>query len=347
MQSKPICLIFVSRSAGKTSIAEGLAQILASDECPALLKGYRMISLEVATLLSGTMYRGAFEERFRGILEEITSGNSSRTILFLDEMHTLMGAGSTEGGGTDAANLLKPYLARGQLKVVGATTIVEYNRFIAKDAAMDRRFQPVLIREPTVEQTVDILQALLPFYRSHHRVEYEPESLEAAARLSDRYITDRFLPDKAIDLLDEAGALATLRRVPDQPPPVVDEDLITEIVSGWSSIPVGTLQMDEMERLEALEENMAQRVKGQERAVKAVARAIRRSRTGIRDPKRPIASFLFAGPTGTGYVSFRIVSLLKNHSSTVSPFGIRTPVLIERLNCARLWLKPILVLRGI
>lgn len=297
-----VCLIGEA-GVGKTSIAEGLAQILASDDCPALLKGYRMISLEIASLLSGTMYRGAFEERFRGILEEITNGKSPRTILFLDELHTLMGAGSTEGGGTDAANLLKPYLARGQIKVVGATTIVEYNRFITKDAAMDRRFQPVLIREPTVDQTVDILKALLPFYRSHHRVEYdEPASLEAAARLSDRYITDRFLPDKAIDLLDEAGALATLRRIPNEPPPIVDENLITEIVSDWSSIPVGALQMDEMERLEALEERIAQRVKGQERAVKAVARAIRRSRTGVRDPKRPIASFLFAGPTGTGYV---------------------------------------------
>jgi len=215
-------------------------------------------------------------------------------------MHTLMGSGATDGGGSDAANLLKPYLARGQLKVVAATTIVEYNRFIAKDPAMDRRFQPVMIREPSVETTIEILEALLPSYRGHHRVEFKSESLAAAARLSDRYIADRFLPDKAIDLLDEAGALATLRRVPNEPDPVVDEGLIMEIVSGWSSIPVGALEMDEMERLEKLEESMAQRIKGQARAVSAVARAIRRARTGVRDPRRPIASFLFSGPTGTG-----------------------------------------------
>jgi len=157
-----------------------------------------------------------------------------------------------------------------------------------------------MIREPSVETTIEILEALLPSYRGHHRVEFKSESLAAAARLSDRYIADRFLPDKAIDLLDEAGALATLRRVPNEPDPVVDEGLIMEIVSGWSSIPVGALEMDEMERLEKLEESMAQRIKGQARAVSAVARAIRRARTGVRDPRRPIASFLFSGPTGTG-----------------------------------------------
>ena len=267
---------------GKTAIAEGLAQILASDDsCPPLLKGHRMISLEISSLLSGTMYRGAFEERFRGILEEINEGKEGRTILFLDEMHTLMGSGGSGGGGIDAANLLKPYLARGQLKVVGATTVVEYNKFIAKDTAMDRRFQPVLVKQPSIEATVEILRALVPFYQSHHRVEFDEKAIEAAVRLSDRYIADRFLPDKAIDLMDEAGAVATLRRIPGEPSPVVNETLVTEIVSDWSSIPVGTLQMDEKERLEALEEKMAERVKGQERAVKAVAKAIRRARTGV------------------------------------------------------------------
>ena len=294
-----VCLIGEAGT-GKTSIAEALAQRFVSGDCPQQLKGYKMISLETSRLLAGTKFRGAFEERLMGIVEEIVSGSSSRTILFLDEMHTLMGSGATDGGGSDAANLLKPYLARGQLKVVAATTIVEYNRFIAKDPAMDRRFQPVMIREPSVETTIEILEALLPSYRGHHRVEFKSESLAAAARLSDRYIADRFLPDKAIDLLDEAGALATLRRVPNEPDPVVDEGLIMEIVSGWSSIPVGALEMDEMERLEKLEESMAQRIKGQARAVSAVARAIRRARTGVRDPRRPIASFLFSGPTGTG-----------------------------------------------
>ena len=296
-----VCIIGEAGT-GKTSIAEALAQRLVSsgDAMPPALKGYKMIALETSGLLAGTKFRGAFEERLRGILDEIVHGKNANTILFLDELHTLMGSGATDGGGTDAANLLKPYLARGQVKVVAATTIVEYNRKIAKDPAMDRRFQPVLIREPSIEATIDILQALLPSYRDHHQVEFEPESLEAAARLSDRYIADRFLPDKAIDLLDEAGALATLRRVANEPPPIVNEALIMEIVSDWSSIPVGALEMDEMERLEKLEGSMGERVKGQERAVTAVAKAIRRARTGVRDPRRPVASFLFAGPTGTG-----------------------------------------------
>jgi ATP-dependent Clp protease ATP-binding subunit ClpC len=295
-----VCLIGEA-GVGKTSIAEGLAQILASEtDCPALLRGYQLVSLEVGGLLAGAKYRGEFEQRLRSIVEEITTGEKSRTILFLDEMHTLMGSGSTEGGGLDAANLLKPYLARGKLKVVGATTIVEYNKFIAKDAAMERRFQPVLIKEPTVEQTVGILNALVSSYRTHHRVEFTPESLVAAATLSHRYIPDRFLPDKAIDLMDEAGALATLTRIPNGPPPEVTEELITEIVSDWSGIPVGKLEMDEMDRLQLLEERLAVRVKGQQHAVRIVAKAIRRARTGISNPRRPIASFLFCGPTGTG-----------------------------------------------
>ncbi len=319
---------------GKTAIAEGLAQVLVSDDCPALLEGHKMISLEISSLLSGTMYRGAFEERFRGILEEVVQGEG-RTILFLDELHTLMGSGGSGDGGMDAANLLKPYLARGQLKVVGATTVSEYNKFIAKDAAMDRRFQPVLVKEPSIDATVDILRALVPFYQSHHRVEFAEEALEAAARLSDRYIAERFLPDKAIDLLDEAGAVATLRRVPNKASPVVDEQLITEIVSEWSSIPVGILQMDEKERLEALEEKMAERVKGQERAVKAVAKAIRRARTGVRDPKRPIASFLFSGPTGT--VTLLLYSL--NHVVYyISSINLSNVLYFRaRLNFVKLW----------
>lgn len=334
---------------GKTAVAEGIAQILASDECPALLAGHRMISLETSSLLSGTMYRGAFEERFRGILEEILEGDGpARTILFLDEMHTLMGSGGSGEGGMDAAQLLKPYLARGQLKVIGATTIAEYNRFISKDAAMDRRFQPVMVNEPSIEDTVEILRALVPFYQSHHRVEFEEEALEAAARLSDRFIADRFLPDKAIDLLDEAGAVATLRRVPNEPSPVVDEKLVTEIVSDWSSIPVGTLQMDEKERLEALEEKMAERVKGQERAVTAVAKAIRRARTGVRDPRRPIASLLFCGPTGTGYVAFVFLELSIEVVCGVSHLrSSSVATCAERQRWSRLWRTPTLAPRRI
>ena len=280
----------------------GLAQILASKEdCPALLKGCKILSLEIAALLAGTKYRGEFEMRLKAIIEELTNSTSGKSpILFLDEIHTLVGAGSSGEGSMDAAQILKPFLARGQLQVIGATTIQEYNKFIAKDAALERRFQPVLIREPTVDQTVGILQAVLPFYQSHHRVEFTPESLEAAARLSDRYINDRFLPDKAIDLLDEAGALATLTRIPNEPAPVVTEKLITNIISKWTSIPVGNLEMDEMSRLQVLEESLALRVKGQELAVRAVAKAVRRARTGIRNPQRPIASFLFCGPSGVG-----------------------------------------------
>ena len=297
-----VCLVGEA-GVGKTAIAEGLAQILVSEEqCPMILKGYRMVSLQVAALLAGTKYRGEFEGRLRSIIEELTTNsNRTRTILFVDEIHTLVGAGSTGDGSMDASNLLKPYLARGQLQVVGATTVAEYNKYIAKDAALERRFQPVMVEEPSVEATVGILQALLPTYRAHHRVEFTDAALQAAARLSDRYINDRFLPDKALDLIDEAGALATLTRNPnDLEPPQVTEREITDIISQWTNIPVGRLELDEMSKLRGLEENLARRVKGQERAVKSVAKAIRRARTGIRNPRRPIASFLFCGTTGTG-----------------------------------------------
>jgi ATP-dependent Clp protease ATP-binding subunit ClpA len=295
-----VCLIGEA-GVGKTCIVEQLAQILVTPElCPPFLEGHRIISLEVGALLAGTKFRGEFEERLRTIIE-ILSNSRTKSILFIDEIHNLVGAGGNSEGNMDASNILKPYLARGQLQVIGATTITEYNRHIAKDAALERRFQPVLIREPTVEETVDILNAVLPFYRSHHKVEYTNSSLEAAARLSDRYINDRFLPDKAIDVLDEAGAMATLKRNRfDIEPPTVTDKSITDIISQWTNIPVGKLEMDEMDRLQLLEENLGRRVKGQERAVRTVAKAIRRARTGIRNPRRPVASFLFCGPTGTG-----------------------------------------------
>lgn len=294
-----VCLIGEA-GVGKTCIVEQLAQVLVSDQCPPFLEGHRIISLEVGALLAGTKFRGEFEERLRTIIE-ILSNSRTKSILFIDEIHNLVGAGGNSEGNMDASNILKPYLARGQLQVIGATTITEYNRYIAKDAALERRFQPLLIREPTVEETVDILNAVLPFYRGHHRVEYTPSSVEAAARLSDRYINDRFLPDKAIDVLDEAGAMATLTRNRfDIEPPTVTDQSITDIISQWTNIPVGKLEMDEMDRLQLLEENLGRRVKGQERAVRTVSKAIRRARTGIRNPRRPVASFLFCGPTGTG-----------------------------------------------
>jgi len=293
---------------GKTAVAEGLAQILVNDtECPAALRGHRLVSLEVAALVAGTSYRGEFELRLRSIIDQLTASDT-KTILFIDEIHTLVGAGSTGDGSLDASNLLKPYLARGQLQIVGATTVAEYNRYIAKDAALERRFQPLYIAEPTVAQTLSILHAVLPSYRAHHRVEFTDAALDAAARLSDRYLSDRFLPDKALDLLDQAGALASLQRnTTDLDCPQVTEQQVTDILSQWTGIPVGQLELDELGRLRLLETALTERVRGQERATQSVARAIRRARTGVRNPRRPIATFLFVGPTGTGtYVCSRV-----------------------------------------
>lgn len=301
----------IIRVTGKTAIAEGLAQIISDPEkCPPRLQGYRIISLELANLVAGTKYRGEFEERLQAIIQEVTDEKAPPTILFIDEIHNLVGAGSAEGG-MDAANMLKPALARGQLQVIGATTIAEYRKYIEKDAALERRLQPLLVKEPTVEQTLSILVAIAPRYELHHGVSYSMESLEAAVKMSERFITDRFLPDKAIDLLDEAGALVHMKSVKSKgddddndddnigPPTVTEHDVAT-VLSQWSSIPLGKLESGEMERLRQLEDDLTARVKGQGRAVRAVARAIRRARSGLRDTRRPIASFLFCGPTGTG-----------------------------------------------
>ena len=231
----------------------------------------------------------------------------------------MVGAGAAEGG-MDAANLLKPALARSQLQLIGATTISEYRKYIEKDAALERRLQPVMCKEPTVEETIDILTAIAGSYEKHHKVKYTPESLVAAAKLSERYLVDRFLPDKAIDLMDEAGAIAHLSSysvttnvksiaaddngeegvIDEKDLPIVDEQTVTEIISEWASIPLGKLESSEMNRLVQLEDDMTLRVKGQSRAIQSVARAVRRARSGLRDPQRPIASFMFCGPTGTG-----------------------------------------------
>lgn len=286
---------------GKTAIAEGIAQMLV-DNPPARLAGTRLVSLEIATLVAGTKYRGEFEERLQSILNEVTDPKAPPTILFLDEIHTLVGAGAAEGG-IDGAQQLKPALARGQLQIIGATTIAEYRKYIEKDAALERRLQPIMVKEPTIDQTVGILEALQENYERHHGVTYTPEALVAAAKLAERYINDRFLPDKAIDLLDEAGAVAHLAAAASGSSseiPEVTEETIAEIISDWSNIPMGKIQAAEQTQLLQLEQDMTKRVKGQPRAVTAVARAIRRSRSGLRDPNRPIASFLFCGPTGTG-----------------------------------------------
>ena len=307
-------IIYTEPGVGKTAIAEGLAMILIDPtKCPPRLYGHRIVSLEMASLVAGTKYRGEFEERLQAILKEVMDEKSPPTILFIDEVHNLVGAGAAgDGESMDAANLLKPALGRGQLQLIGATTISEYRKYIEKDGALERRLQPILVKEPTVPQTLQILQAITAKYEKHHGVKYTPEALEAAAKLSERYINDRFLPDKAIDLLDEAGALVHMDQVfsyddddddeddEEKELPLVTEQSVAEILSEWTSIPLGKLEQDELNRLGNLEEEMTTRVKGQAKAVSSVARAIRRARSGLRDPKRPIASFLFCGTTGTG-----------------------------------------------
>jgi len=306
---------------GKTALAEGLALRIAEGSVPPKLKNKRIFSLELGLLVADTKYRGEFEERLRNVLDELDNS----TIVFIDEIHTLIGAGSAEGG-IDAANLLKPALARGKLQCIGATTLAEYRKHIEKDAALERRFQPLLVDEPTVLQTQDILRALAPTYADHHGLAgYTDDALEAAARLSDRYIADRFLPDKAIDLVDEAGALVQLaeaRREAEraeerlnavasgsdastQPQaqaekPFVTPDEIARVVSRWTGIPVDRLSQAEADQLLSLEETLHRRVVGQKPAVSALARAIRRARVGLRSPRRPVASFVFSGPTGVG-----------------------------------------------
>jgi ATP-dependent Clp protease ATP-binding subunit ClpC len=334
---------------GKTAIVEGLAQRMVDGEVPRTLAGKRLVQLDLTGLVAGTRYRGDFEERLKNLIDEIRA-NTEDLVVFIDELHTVVGAGSAEGA-TDAANMLKPALARGELHVVGATTLDEYRRYVEKDAALERRFQPILVPEPSVEDTVEILRGLRDRYEAHHGVRFGDEALAAAAELSDRYLTDRFLPDKAIDLIDQAGARVQLRsRAPatdvrelerrieqlchdkdqavaneqyerasqlrdevselrrqmaeaDGGPngvPEVSADDIAEVVSRATGIPARQLSEEERHRLANLEQRLHERLVGQQDAVRVVAQAIRRSRTGLGDPDRPIGSFLFLGPTGVG-----------------------------------------------
>ncbi|MGG0464383.1 ATP-dependent protease ATP-binding subunit ClpC [Priestia aryabhattai] len=338
---------------GKTAIAEGLAQQIVNNEVPEILRDKRVMTLDMGTVVAGTKYRGEFEDRLKKVMDEIRQAGN--IILFIDELHTLIGAGGAEGA-IDASNILKPSLARGELQCIGATTLDEYRKYIEKDAALERRFQPIQVDEPTMEESIQILKGLRDRYEAHHRVSISDEAIEQAVKLSDRYISDRFLPDKAIDLIDEAGSKVRLRSFTTPPnlkeleqklesvrnekdasvqsqefekaaslrdteqrlreeledtkkiwkeqqgkenSAVTVED-IAMVVSSWTGVPVSKLAQEETERLLNMEEILHSRVIGQEEAVKAVAKAVRRARAGLKDPKRPIGSFIFLGPTGVG-----------------------------------------------
>ncbi|MCT1434151.1 MULTISPECIES: ATP-dependent Clp protease ATP-binding subunit [Dietzia] len=338
---------------GKTAVVEGLAQAIVNNEVPETLKDKQLYSLDLGSLVAGSRYRGDFEERLKKVLKEINQRGD--IILFIDEIHTLVGAGAAEGA-IDAASILKPKLARGELQTIGATTLEEYRKHIEKDAALERRFQPVQVPEPSVELSIEILKGLRDRYEAHHRVTITDSALAAAAQLADRYINDRFLPDKAIDLIDEAGARMRIKRMTAPPDlrefdekiadarrekesaidaqdfekaaglrdtekkliaeraerekqwragdmdvaAVVDEEQIAEILGNWTGIPVFKLTEEETTRLLRMEDELHKRIIGQEDAIKAVSRAIRRTRAGLKDPKRPSGSFIFAGPSGVG-----------------------------------------------
>jgi ATP-dependent Clp protease ATP-binding subunit ClpC len=297
---------------GKTAIAEGLAQRIVNNEVTSLLAGKEVISLDMGSLLAGTKFRGEFEERLKSIVDEVrVAGN---IILVIDEIHTIVGAGAM-GGAMDAANMLKPALARGEIQCLGSTTLDEFRQYIERDAALERRFQKVMVGEPSVEDAIKILQGLRKTYEEFHKIKYTDEAIETAVTFSERYITDRFLPDKAIDLIDEAGSRTHLNHClkskeenqtdvatinPEALTPVVDEEAIARIVAAWTGVPVTKMTETESEALMYLEDNLHERVIGQEEAVKAVSRALRRSRSGLGDRDRPIASMFFSGPTGVG-----------------------------------------------
>ena len=338
---------------GKTAIAEGLAQRIVAGDVPEVLKDRRVLALDLGALVAGSKFRGEFEERLKAVMDEVKAAEGE-VMLFIDEIHTVVGAGGAEGA-IDASNLLKPALQRGELQCIGATTIDEYRKYIEKDSALERRFQPIYLEQPTVDETVDILKALRPLYESHHKVKIEDSSLVAAARLSQRYITDRHLPDKAVDLIDEAASKLRIdaeslpselkgmeRRIQDvsneedaaaqrsdyeraaqikteklrleqeynsereawmrdkKIDMIVEEEDIAQLVASWTGIPVTRLLEGEAERLLHMEALLHERLVGQEEAVAAVSEAIRRARSGLKDPKRPIGSFMFLGPTGVG-----------------------------------------------
>lgn len=297
---------------GKTAIAEGLAQRIVEGDVSSLLADKEVISLDMGSLLAGTKFRGEFEERLKSIVDEVRQAGN--IILVIDEIHTIVGAGAM-GGAMDAANMLKPALARGEIQCLGSTTLDEYRQHIERDAALERRFQKVMVGEPSVEDAIEILLGLRKTYEDFHKVKYTDEAIRTAVTSSERYITDRFLPDKAIDLIDEAGSRTHLNHClqskeeaetevatinPEALTPVVDEEAIARIVAAWTGVPVTKMTETESEALMFLEDNLHERVIGQDEAVKAVSRALRRSRSGLGDRNRPIASLFFSGPTGVG-----------------------------------------------
>ena len=338
---------------GKTAIVEGLAQEIAAGKMPELLRDKRVITLDLALMVAGTKYRGQFEERIKAVMDEIR--RSKNVILFIDEIHTIVGAGSAEGA-MDASNIIKPALSRGELQCVGATTLNEYRKYIEKDAALERRFQTVKVEAPSIEEAIQILKGLRPKYEAHHKAKFTDEALKAAVQLSDRYITGRFLPDKAIDIMDEAGARARIismtrppgakeiartiemiciekeaaikvqdyekaaalrdseqqtkdklerilsewREQRDEHEVIITGDDIMHIVSKWTGVPLNRMEQKEAQKLLKMEEELKRRVIGQDEAVIAISKALRRSRADLKDPRRPIGSFIFLGPTGVG-----------------------------------------------
>jgi len=278
---------------GKTAVVEGLAQRIARGDVPAALREKRILALSLGPLVAGTKYRGEFEGRVKRILDEVKR-SAREVILFIDELHALVGAGAAEGS-LDLSSMIKPELARGELQCIGATTFDEYRKHIESDPALERRFQPVTVAEPTIEEAAAILRGLRPRYAEHHGVTITEGAIDAAAALSARYIVDRFLPDKAIDLIDEASASVALRGAA-----VVDVEDIAAIVSKWTGIPQGALTEEQSRTLLALEASLAKRVVGQDKAIASVAQAIRRGRAGLKDPRKPVGGFLFIGPTGVG-----------------------------------------------